>query len=301
MEISGISIEQFSDIGFALLVGGICLRTLLFDRDANIKQRAIWKHELTELEKSLRQLIDEATQASELFDKQLTFRQQSIEELLDRAEKMASTSYAKASVSQSAKSNSENKSESKSLRPPKKEIEVEKDWEFGEDLPDHLIDALELTEDKTTIRKDSTKKVKSNVVENYTATAVEKKAAIAEEKIFSQTSIVDPVAYRIAKRLLLEGKELHVIARKLEIPVSEIRHLETLIRQYAQVEHADLPETFLAKEIGDVKKIIRDPALKKNGKSQLSTRIETVRNERQPLSLEFEQEENDLFGLELGE
>ena len=47
---------------------------------------------------------------------------------------------------------------------------------------------------------------------------------------FDKTSIMDKTTYLIARRLLLEGKELHVVARKLELPVSEIRLLDRLIR-----------------------------------------------------------------------
>ena len=52
-----------------------------------------------------------------------------------------------------------------------------------------------------------------------------------EGKAFIHTSIVDPTTYRIARRLLLEGKEIHVVARKLDLPVSEIRELDRLLRE----------------------------------------------------------------------
>jgi hypothetical protein len=289
MDLMGIELEQFSDIGFALLVGGICLRTLLFDRDANVKQRAIWKHELVELEKSLKQLILESTQACEVFDSKLDRRQKNIESLLERVEIKASEVFAKVVVTENSNKKLNNKKKEKPLT-------QKLDWEFGEDLPEelpsHLVDALEIIEDKALLAT-SKKDQKNNAFSEYNLkTKVEIPATLSDEKIFSQTSIVDPIAFRIAKRLLLEGKELHIIARKLEIPVSEIRHLESLIRQNAQAENAELPESFLSKEIENVKKIVRDPAARKNSEKSLSGRIERIRDEKQMLS--FEQEEDNL-------
>ncbi|HQH27543.1 MAG TPA: hypothetical protein PLP17_09130 [Oligoflexia bacterium] len=54
-----------------------------------------------------------------------------------------------------------------------------------------------------------------------------------EGEAFSRTSIIDPATFHIARRLLKEGKEIHVVARKLELPVSEIRSLERMLRQEA--------------------------------------------------------------------
>lgn len=53
----------------------------------------------------------------------------------------------------------------------------------------------------------------------------------SERLTFESTSIMDPVTYKIARRLLTSGKEIHVVARKLELPVSEIRLLDRLIRR----------------------------------------------------------------------
>ena len=52
-----------------------------------------------------------------------------------------------------------------------------------------------------------------------------------EQATFQGTSIMDQATYRIARRLLLAGKELHIVARKVDLPVSEIRLLDRLIRE----------------------------------------------------------------------
>ena len=65
------------------------------------------------------------------------------------------------------------------------------------------------------------------------ATQLEAAEALQDEverETYEQLSIVDPTAYRIARRLLAAGKEIHVVARKLDLPVSEVRLLDRLMR-----------------------------------------------------------------------
>ncbi len=56
------------------------------------------------------------------------------------------------------------------------------------------------------------------------------------QQTFEQTSIMDVVTYRIARRLLTAGKELHIVARKVDLPVSEIRLLDQLMREEAKIK-----------------------------------------------------------------
>lgn len=278
-DILNMGLEQYADIGFALLVGGVCIRTLLFDREANIKQRAIWKQELKELEKSLRILIDEATEASHVFDKQLGKRQIAIEKMADRAENLLRASISNANKPATSQKNTATKRSDSQKTTQSKKI---KDWTMDEDLPNHLMSSLESASDRASFNSEN---AKSNNEESELAA----KKALSDERIFAQTSIVDPVAFKIAKRLLLEGKELHVIARKLDMPVSEIRHLETLIRQQAQLDQAELPETFKSKDLGTVSKIIRDPAERKTkSNSVLLDQVEAISSSRSSLDLSFE-------------
>lgn len=41
---------------------------------------------------------------------------------------------------------------------------------------------------------------------------------------------IDPTAYRVARRLLASGREIHVVARKLELPIAEVRMIERMMR-----------------------------------------------------------------------
>lgn len=51
-----------------------------------------------------------------------------------------------------------------------------------------------------------------------------------ETEILTTPSIIDPTTYSVARRLLARGAELHVVARKLEIPLTEVRLLDKLMR-----------------------------------------------------------------------
>lgn len=78
---------------------------------------------------------------------------------------------------------------------------------------------------------------------------------ILAQQTFEQTSIMDLVTYRIARRLLDSGKELHVVARKVDMPVSEIRLLDNLMRQEKKIkeerknQEAELADTLISKTI----------------------------------------------------
>jgi hypothetical protein len=60
---------------------------------------------------------------------------------------------------------------------------------------------------------------------------------------------LDGSIVRIAKRLLLSGKEIHIVARKLELPVSEIRRIEILLRGSAAEVEGEKAAMQMTKEI----------------------------------------------------
>lgn len=254
MEALNISWSQIADIGFLLVVTGISLRSLLVDRDALQKQRALWKKELVDLEGSLRDLIGEATDASNVFDSKIQRRQRELESLLGSIETKV------AQISNASTHFKVVPTEQDRFDPP---------WAraMEEELPAHLRGRLENTNDRIQSRE----QVQSRAVSQQNSAKKEKslREAIEIQQIekdnylFQQTNIVDPVSFKIAKRLLLEGKEIHVISRKLDIPVSEVRHLESLLRHNdaTSVEGSQLKQ----KELADVKKVIRDPS-SRNGK-----------------------------------
>ncbi len=268
MDLLNITWPQIADIGFGLLVAGICLRTLLTDKDSLLKQRALWKHELTELEKSLQTLIMEATESSQVFDTRIQRRQRELQELLDKAEAriatITNTSENFKMVPADRKSNTRHSTNS--TRTNTNNIyEDEDSWIISERGERRLSQDIEMLDDKSTRTQSTQTQLQQRLERQRIATKQAKEEAkIQEEKeaeedleIFKHTSIVDPIVFRIAKRLLLEGKELHVVARKLELPVSEIRHLDGLLREQAVNRAKELPKALKEKELGTVRSVIR--------------------------------------------
>lgn len=283
-----INIEQVADIGLGLLVAGICIKTLFTDKNAMKKQREIWKVELSELESSLRTLISDATDASQIFDKNIRHRQKELTSLLDRTEKTIreAKTYEEEKTYTSTRSHEEfisgnNSDETNREDPP---------WTKNNTVYNGL--ATEIEKETTTSRnharmslkyKSLAPQKKETLVSNDAALALKNQIEIEKQEqekldneIFQQTSFVDPVAFRIAKRLLLEGKELHVVARKLEFPVSEIRHLDSLLREQAQKDNVRLPKILEEKEIKAVRGIVRGPGERTHIKAEISSAPEAI-------------------------
>jgi len=252
MEALNINWQQIADIGFLLLVTGVSLRSLLVDRDALQKQRSVWKNELVNLEGSLRDLITEATDASNVFDSKIQRRQKDLEAVLEKIE---------AKVANVINSSSHFK-----MVPSEDEDLIDPPWAREDNLPTHLRSRLESTTDRVysseierapQLNSRSSARISEKPTHRPSLKdAIEVEAVDNDEALFQQTSIVDPAAFKIAKRLLLEGKEIHVISRKLDIPVSEVRHLEMLLRKtdLAEAQTSALKQ----KELSNIKKVIRD-------------------------------------------
>ena len=71
---------------------------------------------------------------------------------------------------------------------------------------------------------------------------------------------MDKTAYKIARRLLAAGAEIHVVARKLDLPVSEIRLLDRLMREQRQEQAAgaEVGPNYKPTETVPRRKIVRD-------------------------------------------
>jgi hypothetical protein len=288
--LQNISIDQFADIGFGLLVAGICLKTLFTDKNALNKQREVWREELHQLESSLKELITEASDASEIFDKKIQRRQNEIKALLEKTENSI-----KQINLQDLQNSSPSKNGTQTLAETLEVIEkVDPPWAL--EIPKNIEESLKKSEKGASLRYktlSSMGKISNTTIESKDSLKnqieIEKEEQEkADNFIFQQTSIVDPVAFRIAKRLLLEGKELHIVARKLELPVSEIRHLDTLLREQAQKENQPLPKVLAEKEIRRVRGIVRDPLEKtketkfvpsNSSSSDQNTKTENIENE----------------------
>jgi hypothetical protein len=265
--IHNIHLDQLVDIGFGLLVAGICIKTLFTDRNALKKQRELWRQELGELENSLKSLITDASDASEIFDKNIRHRQKELAALLEKVEHVIQTSN---TTAQSSDNSKETAPDSRSFT--KNSSVEDPPWVHTQpeflSVADKVQSSLEDASKRSSLRhktlatqgkhQTQAEKIDKTLALKHQIEIEKQEQEKADNEIFQQTSIVDQVAFRIAKRLLLEGKELHVVARKLELPVSEIRHLDTLLREQAQRKNLPLPKALEEKEIRRVRGIVRN-------------------------------------------
>jgi hypothetical protein len=281
--LQNIGIDQFADIGFGILVAGICLKTLFTDKNALNRQREIWKEEFHQLESSLKELITEASDASEIFDKKIARRQNEIKVLLEKTEKSIKQINIQ-DLQNSASQKNGTQTLSESLEVTEK---VDPPWAL--EIPIQVEESIKKTQKGASLRY-KTLSCLGNISNNATEPKLTLKDEIQIEKeeqekadtfIFQQTSIVDPVSFKIAKRLLLEGKELHIVARKLELPVSEIRHLDTLLREQAQKKNQPLPKVLAEKEIRRVRGIVRDPLEKSDETNLVSSNSHSLNKKKE--------------------
>lgn len=263
--INNLNIDQWADLGFGILVAGICVKTLFTDKNALKKQRELWREELKELEGSLKELISAAGNASKEFDISIKNRQDELSSLLLKVENTieeAKSINSSVSIKEQVQTKS---SQTKTINNINSKDETEVIDPPWAKLQDQVV-----IEKNTKDENSSSLKYKTlSSLANYSqkGSKVELKPQVDAEKleqdkldyeIFQQTSIVDIIAFKVAKRLLLAGKELHVVARKLDLPVSEIRLLDGLLRNYAQKENKPLPKALEEKEIRRVRGIVRD-------------------------------------------
>ncbi|OVE80211.1 hypothetical protein BVY02_01035, partial [bacterium J17] len=207
-------------------------------------------------------------------------------------------------------------------------------------LESHLEEALENTADtlapgmssspnrvsQPAARRSSRDAKPERTTERKTASATQQKANLSKrlkemaskelgdeetssDPIYQQTAIVDPVAFKIAKRLLNSGKEIHVVARKLDLPVSEVRLLDSLLRQESKLADAEIVEepvveepvveetTYEEKAQGLAKQItksVETPTKKTATKKLLSSKMDEMGNFQQDIYSELRERELDI-------
>lgn len=238
------------DIGFVLLVTFACLRSLRSDEGG--VQTPAWREELAEVQHALKGLIAEAGAASSQLDRNLLKRKEELEALAKRLDESESRLGARPSVKASSI-----KPEPAPAKPaPTKNDMPNASWTFGDLGADDngLLGAVDSLADTITLsnplppraaepKPTTPPKFAPSAPRTITDDIELLKSDEKERAIYERLSIIDPVAYRIARRLLAGGKEIHVVARKLGIPISEVRLLDRLIRQDEGLPEAPPNET----------------------------------------------------------
>ena len=234
--------------------------------------------ELKNLELTLKDLLGEAAQASSSLDRSLTQRKRELERLLEKIE--TKEKLAEKENSQIEQAN-ELLSSAITLSTPIEEQEHSKgSWmTIGEDEeprtsrdvePTGLQTLVESQKDSVTISRRP--RANAGIVPPPIISKVEKlvleqkkTAAKVRELPDGLTGKGEPSAYRIAKRLLSEGKEIHVVARKLEIPLADVRLLDRLLREEKPKSQS---EEFAEEAISRFAKQGRVNSLEKNEKNE---------------------------------
>ncbi len=256
--------QSMVDIGFVVLVTIACARSMWGSSDAAEKNRQLLRMELQSLEETLRSLISEAGSASTRLDRSLLQRKQELEKLLEKLDgkeqkKIAQTGNKRPVRESSLTLDNDDDLPNESWKTPlpqlngsvstsektrlsqTKQSDIADDFVLGsglEQLVRQTDDSVSISAKAAQGKKNRTIRAAASIPVRNAATAPRTlreeiqlvRSDPTENKAFARTSIVDPTTYRIARRLLLEGKELHVVARKLELPLSEIRELDRLLR-----------------------------------------------------------------------
>ena len=242
-----ISIQMVIDILFAVIVIAVCLKTLTAsakgEGDSGTEKRfAKWREELEALHVSLKDLIGEAAVASNNFDRRLLQRKGELETILSKIEALKAIELTRPIVNVA-------KNQSKEL-PNDTWKEKIVDPAVPQDNDDIVCteydELLTSRKDKVTVsnlrqaveeQKIEEKEVKQLL--GFSKPLSQEVQKSKQPKEISQLGAhnsnnlanqIDPLAYKIAKRLITEGHEIQVVARKLGLPIAQIRVLDRIIR-----------------------------------------------------------------------
>ncbi len=223
---STISLAAFTDSAFVLLVMLACGRALQAGRSSGISSR--WKQELTTLESSLRDIVSEATISSGTLDKQLLRRQEDLELLLRRIEK-AQISFEESRSRTSALSLETperisviDRRPEKSPTVPVETISAGHQFDEDEDLPNPTWSSRSLRSNDAQSRQTATSTNQTPLRQQIEFVKPNDQSREDRELLRS----IDPAAMRVAERLLDGGQEIHVVARKLELSVAQVRAID---------------------------------------------------------------------------
>ena len=252
-----INFQNIIDIGFIVLVTVACARSL-FGRSSQSEGSGsqAWKDELSAVEKTLQGLIAEAGAASTNLDRNLLQRKRELESLLKKLEKQnpvmeppserrGPTEYTPLRQENSVAADLPNETWLRSERgvqasSPYQQQTIELKESLLQQRP-----ALNSLEQIASAASDTVKLSQQLLLSRQQpyataqqplASEIEISASEASEnETYSMLNIMDPTTYRIARRLLKEGHEIHVVARKVDLPVSEIRMLDKLMRRETKI------------------------------------------------------------------
>ena len=213
------------DISLVGLLAYLCVQVLLLKAQKNNAQTSsIVSDELSSLENSLRGLLQEAKNSSLQLDKTLVSRKNELVDLLDQLQTKETNIKAKVQEQEELPNDSWSK--------PSKFKAYKEIREAAKTNTEHAQEIEQLLkEKKDPVTLSSNSLLQKQQLANEIEIVREQKPVLQIKKSKStMQTIKDPTALKIATRLLQEGKEIHVVARKLEIPLADVRALDLQLR-----------------------------------------------------------------------
>lgn len=223
------------DVGFTVFTTAICIKFLTHQTINNENVINHWRKELKGLELTIRALILEATTANNSLDRTLIKRKSDLERLLHRLEKIENK------LDKPEKLPNESWSRKEDDIKLEKIIE-EKNLETEQMELSYLVedtkDSISLSSQRTSRvvkPKTTTSVMAAAMAKSKLATALKEQIEVSESANITQelikTSILDPVTLKVAKRMLSQGKEIQVVAKKLDLSLQQIRTLDKMLRK----------------------------------------------------------------------
>jgi hypothetical protein len=243
-----IQIADIADIGFVLLVVAACLRGLVASAEQSVVDDPARYEELRHVEAMLRELVAEAGAASANLDRQLLARKRELESLLGRLE--AVEQHVGESVQ--AVQNPNAARSSQAVKPAAAPQAVEEDlpnasWvaaplPLEEEEPFELDALLSDTADTVSFSNDSelASPLADQIEVSDAANQTDIRMSFGDREGESLLSQLDPIAVKVARRLIADGQEIHKIARKLDLPIAQVRVLDRLLRNQMQGVSANI-------------------------------------------------------------
>ncbi|MCC6933927.1 MAG: hypothetical protein IT292_11870 [Deltaproteobacteria bacterium] len=232
-------VSMIVDVLFAGLVMATCFFSLTKDGEAGAKKLSLWHQELGDLQNALKELIEDAGVASNNLDRRLLKRKEELEKVLAELE----------SKEQTLCQNAATKAEDSSSLPNSSWLEQDIERESVADY-EKLVSEYEIwhsEKPRQVVPKNS------QVLQPKVAELAVKQEKVQKEKqqldesqqltLLKRTlnDNIDIQTYRVAKRLISQGHNTSVVARKMQIPASQVRIIENVIKD---AEGLDLRESW---------------------------------------------------------
>lgn len=251
--LQAIDIKQILDVGFVIFVVAVCARSLMTSDQSEGRNSRKWIEELTTLQGALKELIGDASAASSELDRNLVRRKRELEILLDKVEKAtaAAEEYIETRPApqqmppprpapKPAARNAVAKTYGKVATPKREEEEFPNESWTMESSSDSEEESLEelvrSSEDRVEIRDTSDEALADSALGRKV------EHMLSNQRRAATDESVDPAAYRIAKRLLESGKEIHVVSRKLGMSLNEVRIIDNLVQRERAKREAKQPK-----------------------------------------------------------